>query len=160
MPVTHLEIMPNAVEVELFGPLPTGADAPLVRRLVGSAWAAGGGAGKAAVSVRVVGDAAVRRLNRQYRFKDKTTDVLSFRYEEAKGFPSMGTGAKELGDIVISLPQVRRQAKRIGRGAAAEFALMVVHGTLHLMGYDHETARQENEMFALQHAILAEAGIL
>jgi probable rRNA maturation factor len=69
-------------------------------------------------------------------------------------------GERQLGDIVISLPQVRRQAKAIGRGTKAEFCLMVVHGTLHLLGYDHETLADEKKMFQLQHDILISAGIL
>lgn len=148
------------ITVDISGKLPTGADQALVRKLVGGAWRAAGGTGRAQVSVRMVSDAAIRRLNRHYRMHNRATDVLSFRYEEAKEFLSPPSAIKELGDIVISLPQVRRQAKSIGRSASAEFALMVVHGTLHLMGFDHETVRQEKRMFGLQHDILARLRII
>jgi probable rRNA maturation factor len=148
------------VSVEISGKLPAGVDDTFVRKLIGAAWRAAGGTGRAQLSVRVVSDAAIRQLNRRYRMKDRTTDVLSFRYEEAKDFPEPPSKVKELGDIVISLPQVRRQAKEIGRSPAAELALMVVHGTLHLMGHDHETVAQENQMFGLQHDVLARLGVI
>ncbi|MEK9152468.1 MAG: rRNA maturation RNase YbeY, partial [Patescibacteria group bacterium] len=86
-----------------------------------------------------------------FRGKDKTTDVLSFSYGEGSGFPS---DSKGLGDIVISLPKVRRQARDNAHTVKEEFALMVVHGTLHLLGYDHEKVRDEKVMFGIQDKVL------
>jgi probable rRNA maturation factor len=132
------------------GSLPPGMSRAKLTSLARAAFLRGGGKGAVEMSVSVVSDAVIRRLNRQYRGKDKVTDVLSFGMDGAAG----------LGDIFICLPQVRRQARTIGRSAASEFALMVVHGTLHLMGYDHATLVQERRMFGLQHEVLERAGYL
>jgi probable rRNA maturation factor len=120
------------------------------------------GKGSGIVSVKLVTDAEMKKLNKQWRGKDKTTDVLSFSYltaPQAPRAPSRSSGALEFGDIIISLPQVRRQAKAIGRAPADEFALMLVHGLLHILGHDHETLAQERRMFRLQHDILLQAKI-
>lgn len=108
-----------------------------------------------------VDDRTIRRLNRAYRGRDRVTDVLSFRL--ADGQPQPGGGAEaveDLGDIFVCLPQVRRQAKAIGRPVRTELALMVAHGTLHLLGYDHVTLAEETRMFALQHEALAREGFI
>ena len=85
------------------------------------------------VTVCLAGDALVKRLNGAYRGKHRTTDVLAF--------PAGGTapdGTRHLGDVVISVPQARRQALRDGRTLARELRLLLLHGYLHLLGYDHE----------------------
>jgi len=84
------------------------------------------------VAVLVTGDAAVRRLNAQYRGKDKPTDVLSF--------PGPG-GEAGLGDIVISVDTAARNAPAVGRSLAQELDILALHGFLHVLGYDHETDR-------------------
>jgi probable rRNA maturation factor len=76
------------------------------------------------------GDARIRTLNRRYRGKDKPTDVLSFS----------GPGADEgVGDVVISVPAARRNARRLRRGLPEELEVLALHGFLHTLGYDHET---------------------
>lgn len=140
---------------------PHGVTAKELQRIASATFVYAGGKGNAEMSLSVVADAVIRKLNRQYRGKDATTDVLSFGYEDAREFvrPKKDT-VRILGDVFVSLPQVRRQAKQIGRSVSQEFALMVVHGTLHLMGYDHATLRDERRMFGLQHEILIRTGIL
>ena len=89
-----------------------------------------------------------------YRGKDRTTDVLSFPLLEGK---KLGRGAGEplaLGDVVLSLPQARRQAEAHGREWREEAALLLIHGILHLLGYDHGTRAGEKRMFGLQDALL------
>lgn len=147
------------VSVTTLGTLPAGHTRASLRSLVALACRRAGARGTVSVSIRVAGDAAVRVLNRERRGKDKVTDVLSFSYGAGLPAAVRKTGERELGDIVISLPQVRRQAKAIGRSVKAEFGLMVVHGVLHLLGHDHETLRQEHAMFSLQHDILIRAGL-
>jgi probable rRNA maturation factor len=94
----------------------------------------------AGVSVVVTGDARVRDLNRRYRDEDKRTDVLSFSQREDAGeFVVPPEEPARLGDVVISLPAARRQAKQAGHSLEREIALLVVHGLLHLLGYDHAT---------------------
>jgi probable rRNA maturation factor len=114
---------------------------------------------KAELSIVLTGDAEVKKLNRQYRSKNKTTDVLSFPLLEGKAFPAdLMTVA--LGDVVVSIPQAKRQALELGKTLKAELALLVVHGVLHLLGYDHATKAQEKKMFALQDSILKKLKII
>lgn len=84
------------------------------------------------VSVLLTSDAALRRLNRRFRGKDKTTDVLSF--------PAEGPAAGELaGDLAISVPAARRQGAACGHPLETELKVLILHGLLHLAGYDHES---------------------
>jgi probable rRNA maturation factor len=83
------------------------------------------------VSVLFCGDAAMRRLNRTYRAKDKTTDVLSF--------PSGAGRNGFLGDLIVSEPEARRQARDGGSAFERVMEKLLLHGLLHLLGYDHET---------------------
>ncbi|HTY13046.1 MAG TPA: rRNA maturation RNase YbeY [Candidatus Omnitrophota bacterium] len=80
------------------------------------------------ISISLVGDALMRRLNREYRKKDKTTDVLSFNIDE-NGI---------LGDIYISLPVAKRQAREYSVTLKDELVRLAVHGTLHVLGYTHK----------------------
>ena len=83
------------------------------------------------VTVLLTTDAAIRRLNRQYRGKNKATDVLSF--------PAAGPFATEVaGDLAISVPAALRQAVEQGHTLSVEVKVLVLHGLLHLAGYDHE----------------------
>jgi probable rRNA maturation factor len=86
------------------------------------------------LGVRFAGDRAMRRANRQFRGKDQTTDVLSFP----------GDGA-HLGDILISVPQARRQAAAAGRDPSREIQVLLLHGLLHCLGHDHEADGGEME---------------
>ena len=92
-----------------------------------------------------VNSSEMRKMNRQYREKDYATDVLSFQPAE----PS------SLGELVLCLPTIRSQAKRTGLSERGELGYMIVHGVLHLLGYDHEEKALEAKMFALQDEIYA-----
>jgi len=94
----------------------------------------------AELSVLFVGDTAMRTLNRTYRNKDQTTDVLSFSMREGR-FPDIQPDL--LGDVVICLPQAARQARVSGMTAASEIDRLMVHGLVHLLGYDHEQGPKE-----------------
>jgi len=96
------------------------------------------------VSIVLAGDATVRRLNRDFRGKDTTTDVLSF----PSGGDHLPDGTRPLGDIVISVAQAARQAKGAGHSLAREVRVLVIHGYLHLLGYDHEV--DDGTMMRLQ----------
>ena len=94
---------------------------------------------KAELSILLVNDARMKTLNRQYRGIDRTTDVLSFPQEDA--FPSDASGRKSdivLGDIVINLHKAKRQAMENGLTFEEELKRLLIHGLLHLLGYDHE----------------------
>jgi probable rRNA maturation factor len=104
----------------------------------------------AEVTVRFVGSIEGRDLNRDYRGKDYATNVLSFPYEN---------GGRVHGDLVLCREVVEREAREQGKAPEAHYAHMVVHGMLHLQGYDHETGRHEAEcMEALERKILADLG--
>ena len=147
---------------------------------IGSAWledvaraglAAAGVAGEAEVSLLITGDEAVRTLNAGYRGLDETTDVLSFSFQHPGHWEGEGDGPARqsehsefvlppelphpLGEIIISWPQAQRQAEEHGVPPMQELAHLVIHGALHLVGYDHvepeETAlMQERERKALK----------
>lgn len=106
------------------------------------------------LSVNVIGDDRMRTLNRQYRGKDKTTDVLSFSNTEGEQFFQGLPSTEEWGDIFISLPQIKRQAREYEVTIQEEFSRMLVHGVLHLAGYDHMKKADEVVMMGLQEKIL------
>ena len=105
------------------------------------------------ISVLITGDAQIKELNSIYRNIDKTTDVLSF--PQFEGVEEITGGL--LGDIVISLDTLRKQASESGISEKREMAFLFIHGLLHLLGYDHETGEEEERvMFELQENILKE----
>lgn len=108
------------------------------------------------VGVVFVSDREMMKLNTMHRRKKKTTDVLSFGNDAT--WPEAGENARMLGDIVISVAQARRQAGRAKKTLESEIALLIIHGVLHLLGYDHVTVRQEKAMFSLQTRILKTLG--
>lgn len=103
----------------------------------------------ATLSLTFVGDAAMRRLNREHRDKDKTTDVLSFPLFEPFAVPRRaGAGGPELmlGDIIISVDAAKRQAAAYDASLEAEIERLLVHGILHLLGHDHEETAERARM--------------
>jgi probable rRNA maturation factor len=126
-------------------------------------------AAAAELTIRVVGAAESRRLNRTWRGKDKPTNVLSFGNGDIPHFlrgarTRNGHGGNEecphfLGDLAICAPVVAREAREQGKQPAAHWAHMVVHGVLHLLGYDHENNRDAERMEAREAKILAQLGM-
>jgi probable rRNA maturation factor len=106
--------------------------------------------GHTSFGVRLVGDRAMRALNRSYRGHDRPTDVLSF-----PGGP--GPEGPHLGDVVIAIPTARRQARAAGRPLSRELRTLLLHGVLHCLGYDHETDR--GEMSRLERRLRRRYGI-
>ena len=122
------------------------------------------------VSLVVADDETVRELNDRHRGLDEHTDVLSFSFShggEYYGQQVPDSGRAEefdfimpvetqagLGEVVISYPQLERQARQAGHSAQRECALLVAHGVLHLLGYDHQDDDQEVEMKALEAAVV------
>ncbi len=108
------------------------------------------------VTLVITSDEAVAELNLHYRGIEGPTDVLSFPAQEpTPGFVSAPEMSGYLGDIVIAYPYTQRQAAELGRELADELRLLAVHGTLHLLGYDHGTPAEEAVMWAQQDAIVA-----
>lgn len=115
-------------------------------------------AGGAELSVALVDDGRIHELNRTYRKKDKPTDVLAFAMQEGEGGAHQGL----LGDVILSIDTARRQAKAAKRPLLAELTMLLAHGLLHLLGYDHRNDREERVMVAktkeLEAAAVARAG--
>jgi probable rRNA maturation factor len=103
----------------------------------------------------------IQKLNRIYRGQDKPTDVLAFQMtpdmnQEPEGsFVSPPDGIRHLGEVVISYPQAVKQAQEQGHGVTRELALLIVHGILHLLGYDHELPEEEQKMRDKENEILS-----
>lgn len=113
----------------------------------------GGAEGTVEIGVVIAGDATVRGLNRTYRAKDRTTDVLSFASkgeEDGDHFVTPSRKTVWLGEVIISLPQAERQAVEQGHSLPRELAILITHGVLHLLGYDHEEPEGEKIMRALE----------
>lgn len=117
--------------------------------------------GSAEVDVRFVNDAEIHRLNREFRNVDKSTDVLSFPLGENGVYnTNPETGAKMLGDIVISMEHAQEQAKRYCHSLQREVGFLTVHSMLHLLGYDHvnegiETVRMREK----EETVLTQLGL-
>ena len=125
------------------------------------------------VSITIVDNARIHEINRQYRSIDRPTDVISFAIEDNddedfdvfldESFFDADeeriTVPRLLGDIFISIDKVKEQAKEFGHSYEREIGFLVVHGFLHLNGYDHQTKEEEKEMFDLQEMILKENGL-
>jgi len=95
------------------------------------------------LGIMFVGDQRMRGLNRRYRGKDRTTDVLAFAMRDAFMPHASRLMPDMLGDVVISVPTAWRQGKEAGRSLDEELAWLLVHGILHLCGYDHERSEKE-----------------
>jgi probable rRNA maturation factor len=107
------------------------------------------------LSVVIGNDDLLHELNLKYRHTDTTTDVLSF----PSGEVDPDTSKLYLGDVVISLPRAQIQASTEGHPLAEELQLLVVHGTLHLLGYDHEEVNDKKKMQITQETILKQLGL-
>lgn len=118
------------------------------------------------MSVTMMTNPAIRKLNQQYRGVDRATDVLSFAAEESGDETPIIMDSElaaelpeNLGDLFVSIDKVEEQAKFLGHSVDRELGFLVVHGFLHLNGYDHEKPADEQRMFDLQREILDEYGL-
>ena len=104
-----------------------------------------------------IDDEKMHEMNRDYRGIDRTTDVLSFALEDEGKFEDF----RELGDIFVSMPKMKEQAKEYGHSEKRELSFLVCHGLLHLLGYDHTRSEEEEKIqFGLQDKILSELDII
>jgi probable rRNA maturation factor len=117
-------------------------------------------AAPAQLAVRIVDEEEGRALNRDYRGKDHATNVLTFAYDE--GVPQPASGDEETApleaDLVLCAPVVEREAREQGCSLEAHYAHLLVHGTLHAQGHDHEQTDEAERMEALESAILLRLG--
>ncbi|MCC6545260.1 MAG: rRNA maturation RNase YbeY [Nitrospirae bacterium] len=117
------------------------------------------GSGNTEVSILIVNNEFMRTLNRQYRGIDKTTDVLSFlpapvTFTYSGRLAEDGKPVRFLGDIVISMEKIYAQAAERGHSPDKEFKIMLIHGILHLLGYDHEVSRAEAQRMSRKEKLI------
>lgn len=112
----------------------------------------------ATITVVITDNETIQQLNHQYRGVNAPTDVLSFKNIPAPGFPDLDPG--HLGDIIIAYPVAKAQALAAGHKPVEELTLLAVHGTLHLLGFDHDTTPNKEKMWAAQHQIMTELGLV
>jgi probable rRNA maturation factor len=104
--------------------------------------------GAAELSITVTDDETVRSLNREYAGEDAVTDVLSFSQREGEEFVAPPGRVPPLGEVIIAYPQAAQQGRGHGRSAEEEVARLLIHGILHLLGYDHAEPEEERRMQA------------
>ncbi len=115
---------------------------------------------EADLSIVLTNDARLQQLNRDFLGINAPTDVLSFPASEAHGSETdPQTGLPYLGDILLSIPRARAQAKAADHPLESEVQLLVVHGVLHLLGHDHAGAKEKKRMWKAQAEILASLGL-
>ncbi|MBI2866366.1 MAG: rRNA maturation RNase YbeY [Chloroflexi bacterium] len=111
------------------------------------------------VGLVLAGDDTVASLNRQYRGMEGTTDVLAFALMEGEEpFVAPPDGTTRLGEVIISFPQAQRQAQDLGHSVREELCRLLVHGLLHLLGYDHETPQGRARMRRRERTLLSALG--
>ncbi|MBT8092729.1 MAG: rRNA maturation RNase YbeY [Gammaproteobacteria bacterium] len=149
-PVVDVQIACDATDI------PSAATmASWVRRALAAARS--GTAAASEVSVRIVEADEMRALNRKYRQRDAPTNVLSFPSGDIDGLPADAT--RTLGDIVICADVVNDEAREQGKSRDAHWAHMLVHGSLHLLGYDHQAEAEAAKMEGLEKCLLAQHGL-
>ncbi|MEJ2061249.1 MAG: rRNA maturation RNase YbeY [Gammaproteobacteria bacterium] len=148
MPDRHLTLLHVAIQHASEALVP---DDEALERWARAAWL---GEGETEVGIRIVDEAESAELNGQYRQKPNPTNVLSFPFEQ----PTNVEGAPYLGDLVICAPVVNREAQEQSKTQEAHWAHMVVHGLLHLQGYDHISEADAERMESLEIEILARLG--
>lgn len=120
------------------------------------------------MSVTIVDNKEIQEINKTYRNKDYATDVISFAMNDMTDDDPLldfefededFDFSNELGDLFVSIDKMREQAADYDHSEVRELAFLVVHGFLHLNGYDHQTNEEEREMFSLQETILSEFGV-
>ncbi|NNJ10167.1 rRNA maturation RNase YbeY [Chloroflexales bacterium ZM16-3] len=154
-------IVEVTVAEELEGRLPAGLDLALVERAISAVLRAEGGDAPLEVGVLITDDAHIHAMNRDYRGVDAPTDVLSFADDGPQSpFVTQAEGPRYLGDIAISYERVMAQADEYGHSPARELAYLAAHGTLHLLGYDHERGPDDAAaMRTREEAAMAEIGL-
>ena len=139
--------------------IPTGLRM-LIRRCCNAVLQSENFEGSAEISVTFVDNEEIRKLNSQYRNKDTATDVLSFPMGENGVYDvNMETGAKILGDVVLSMEKAIEQSKAYGHSVQREVAYLTAHSVLHLLGYDHIESMDRVRMREKEELIMTELGL-
>jgi len=143
------------ITVEISDSYTTQVSSPLIKRTVKTTLTHLSIQGDSSLTIVITDDQTIQDLNLRFREIDMPTDVLSF----PAGYVDPDSGTPYLGDVIISYPQAVIQAKQRGHPVDHELQLLVIHGTLHLLGYDHAETAQKAHMWALQAEILTRLGV-
>ena len=143
------------VSIRVDAPFRGRLDRAALRRLALRVLRAEGVTPPAEVGLVVSDDETQRDLNRRYRGLDEPTDILSFGHE-LPDFVTPPDGVRRLGEVILSYPTAERQAQEAGRSVQEEAAHLVVHGLLHLLGYDHESPEDERLMRTREEELLGQ----
>lgn len=130
-----------------------------VQKIIDDVFSVLGKKGEYRLGVSIVGEKKIKNLNKTYRKKDKSTDVLSFAENDVKCkysifFKSYDSDAKDLGEVFICWQKIKIQAKNFSRSLEEEFIFLVIHGVLHLFGYDHIQKKKAEKMQAMEQKIM------
>lgn len=131
------------VDIQLLENFAHEVDTTLIERTIGTVLTYEGRTEQMSIGVLVADDATLQALNRDYRGIDAPTDVLSFADDSTTPFVTAPEEPHHLGDIALSYERVLAQAAEYGHSRERELAYLVAHGTLHLLGYDHETSAED-----------------
>ncbi len=149
----------TTLEVDWQNTLDSSSDQPLLQQVQEWCEAALQDSGDFEIAIRIVGLDESQSLNHEYRDKNRPTNVLSFPFELPPGLPEEAMPKPlPLGDLVICAPLVQSEAKAQGKTAEAHWAHLLIHGTLHLQGYDHIIDSEAEEMEELEREILSRFG--
>lgn len=140
------------IEVTFSGKIPPSCTAHEIERAVQLVFVRARRSSHGHVSLAFISDAVMQRLNAKWRHRRRSTDVLSFPAAEV---PPIKGQRREWGDIFVSPVYVRNEARRRGIAFQEEVMRVVIHGALHLLGYDHATEEEEFRMFRLQEGIVS-----
>ena len=147
------------ISVEVDPPYRDAVDDERLREIAARALAREGVMEPIELGIWITNEAEIRELNRTYRHVDSSTDVLSFGSDDDEPFVRAPGAPRHLGDIAISFPHVVRQAEEYGHSRERELAYLLVHGVLHVLGYDHEDPEDARAMRAHEEQALGEWGI-
>jgi len=145
--------MPYHVDIQVDPAFADRVDTRPLARMVRQALEEHGQPADAAITVVITDDQRVRQLNRDFRGVDRPTDVLAFSAHAIAEFVTPEESPSYLGDVIVSYPAALAQAGERGHPVERELAILVAHGCLHLLGYDHATEEERREMWARQEEI-------
>ncbi len=157
---------PVVVEWEIEDSVEGEVNRPFLESVLEAATAGRWPGGPVAVGLIVTNDEGIREMNREYRGINAATDVLSFPLQEYESpehpkvvFPQPPDEPLSLGDIVLSYPRAVEQAREYGHSLERELAFLLVHGVMHLLGYDHEDLAQTDQMRQEEEKVLQSLGL-
>jgi probable rRNA maturation factor len=142
------------LNIRIDHPQAAGLEAAGIRKAVSAALEAAGSEYDVEATLIITGESELQRLNRDYRGNDEPTDVLSF----PDGSPNPENGLIYLGDVAIAYPVAAAHARDMGYRESDEIELLVIHGFLHLLGYDHHNEEERTKMWAIQKQALSVIG--